>query len=79
MIYLKSLSSQNQFLRCFKRSILMVLVFVGSQVLGQQTISGSVSDQDGPLPGATVIVQGTDNGVTTDFDGNFCRRKVKMI
>ena len=49
----------------------MILVFVGSQVMGQQTVSGSVSDQDGPLPGATVVVQGTDNGVTTDFDGNF--------
>ena len=50
----------------------MVLVLFCSQVLmGQQTVSGSVSDSDGPLPGATVIVQGTDNGVTTDFDGNF--------
>ena len=26
---------------------------------------------DGPLPGATVQVQGTNRGVTTDFDGNF--------
>ena len=50
----------------------MVLVLFCSQALmGQQTVSGSVSDSDGPLPGATVIVQGTDNGVTTDFDGNF--------
>ena len=50
----------------------MVLVLFCSQALmGQQTVSGSVSDSDGPLPGATVIVQGTDNGVTTDLDGNF--------
>ena len=50
----------------------MVLVLFCSQALmGQQTVSGLVSDSDGPLPGATVIVQGTDNGVTTDFDGNF--------
>lgn len=35
-------------------------------------ISGNVSDSDGnPLPGASVIESGTDNGTTTDFDGNF--------
>ena len=71
MIYLKSLSNQNPLLKYFKRCLLVILVFVGSQVMGQQTVSGSVSDPDGPLPGATVVVQGTDNGVTTDFDGNF--------
>ncbi|WP_416445174.1 SusC/RagA family TonB-linked outer membrane protein [Leeuwenhoekiella sp. A16] len=38
----------------------------------QQTIRGQVSDEGGiPLPGATVIEQGTSNGTTTDFDGNF--------
>ena len=38
----------------------------------QRAISGTVSDDAGiPLPGATVIVQDTNRGVTTDFDGNF--------
>ena len=38
----------------------------------QKTVTGVVSDSDGlPLPGATVLVQGTTTGVTTDFDGNF--------
>ena len=37
----------------------------------QKEISGTVSDADGPLPGANVIVKGTSNGVTTDFDGNY--------
>ncbi|MDA8857136.1 TonB-dependent receptor plug domain-containing protein, partial [Flavobacteriaceae bacterium] len=38
----------------------------------QKTVTGVVSDPDGlPLPGATVLVQGTMTGVTTDFDGNF--------
>ena len=36
-----------------------------------QSISGNVSSEDGPLPGATVVVKGTENGTSTDFDGNF--------
>lgn len=38
----------------------------------QKTITGAVNDDDGfPLPGATVVVEGTNRGVATDFDGNF--------
>lgn len=37
----------------------------------QSQITGTVSDSQGPLPGATVIVKGTSNGVQTDFDGNY--------
>jgi hypothetical protein len=38
----------------------------------QKTVSGNVTDENGlPLPGATVIEQGTNNGTTTDFDGNY--------
>ena len=38
----------------------------------QVTITGNVADDNSlALPGATVIVEGTSNGVTTDFDGNY--------
>jgi outer membrane receptor for ferrienterochelin and colicin len=39
----------------------------------QGTITGTVYDgeTDTPLPGATVVVKGTTNGTSTDFDGNF--------
>jgi len=38
----------------------------------QKTVSGTVTDTSGvPLPGATVVVQGTSNGVTTNFDGDY--------
>ena len=38
----------------------------------QSTVTGSVTDtQNIPLPGASVVVKGTSNGTTTDFDGNF--------
>lgn len=36
-----------------------------------QEVSGTVSDANGPLPGASVVEKGTTNGTQTDFDGNF--------
>ncbi|MEC8831093.1 MAG: carboxypeptidase-like regulatory domain-containing protein, partial [Bacteroidota bacterium] len=36
------------------------------------TISGTVMDDQGqPLPGASVVLQGTTTGIQTDFDGNY--------
>jgi len=40
-------------------------------LLAQQTVTGTVTTADGPLPGATIVVKGTSTGITTDFDGNF--------
>ncbi len=34
-------------------------------------VTGTVYDENGPLPGASVIIEGTNNGVQTDFDGRF--------
>ena len=39
--------------------------------LAQNVIRGTVSDSNGPLPGANIVEQGTANGVSADFDGNF--------
>jgi TonB-linked SusC/RagA family outer membrane protein len=39
---------------------------------GQQILKGTVSDQNGnPLIGVNVIEAGTNNGVVSDFEGNF--------
>lgn len=38
----------------------------------QELITGTVTDENGiPLPGASIVEEGTANGVVTDFDGNF--------
>ncbi|MBT4833752.1 MAG: TonB-dependent receptor plug domain-containing protein, partial [Cryomorphaceae bacterium] len=52
--------------------LLVVFLLTTQLSFAQKTVTGVVSDPDGlPLPGATVLVQGTTTGVTTDFDGNF--------
>ena len=49
-----------------------LLLFAFGFTVQAQSISGTVTDENGvPLPGATVLVQGTDDGVSTDFDGNY--------
>ena len=56
-----------------KSQLTLLFVLMGV-VLGfaQTQVSGTVSDANGdPIPGATVLVQGTNNGTTSDFDGNF--------
>ncbi|MDB2568436.1 SusC/RagA family TonB-linked outer membrane protein [Flavobacteriaceae bacterium] len=54
----------------FLSSFLLVFAFGFS--VQAQSISGTVTDENGvPLPGATVLVEGTQNGVSTDFDGNY--------
>ena len=35
------------------------------------TVTGTVTDEVGPMPGVTVLLKGTSNGVVTDFDGNY--------
>ena len=49
-----------------------LLMFAFGFSVQAQSISGTVTDDNGvPLPGATVLVEGTQNGVSTDFDGNY--------
>ncbi len=50
--------------------ILVILYAFGSYA--QQAVEGTIMDENNdPLPGASVIVKGTTNGMTTDFDGKF--------
>ena len=55
------------------KSILSIFLSLAISVTAHaQQITGSVSDDNGiPLPGASIVIQGTSDGVTSDFDGNF--------
>lgn len=56
-------------LKILSLGIAMLISFLS---FGQQkTITGNVSDASGPLPGANVIVKGTQRGIMTDFDGKY--------
>jgi TonB-linked SusC/RagA family outer membrane protein len=52
-------------------SLLLALV-VQISFAQNKNVSGTVSDESGlPLAGATVIIEGTTTGVSTDFDGKY--------
>lgn len=58
------------------RRLLMLMLGVLctiTQLLAQtRTVSGSVTDEKGaPIPNASVLIKGTNNGVTTAADGSF--------
>ncbi|MFT6797192.1 MAG: hypothetical protein ACJART_002343, partial [Maribacter sp.] len=36
-----------------------------------KTITGTISDASGFIPGVNIVAKGTTNGVVTDFDGNY--------
>ena len=53
--------------------ICFIMMISGGTLFSQSvTISGTVKDSIGnTLPGASVIIDGTNKGTTTDFDGNY--------
>jgi len=57
------------------RRIAMLLCMLVIQISYSQsqkiTVTGTVSDDSGPLPGVVVLVKNTSIGTQTDFDGNF--------
>ena len=50
----------------------LFLAFVVQFTFAQERIiTGVVSDETGPLPGVSVLIEGTSTGTETDFDGNY--------
>ena len=56
----------------FKGILTLFLALVVQISFAQQgTISGKVSDKSGVLPGVSVVIEGSNKGVETDFDGKY--------
>ena len=56
----------------FSGILTLLLAFVVQFTFAQEkTITGTVTDETGPLPGVSVIIKGTTSGTETDFDGKY--------
>ncbi len=55
-----------------KNAFLSFSILFTGVLFAQKSVNGTVTDQEGvPLPGATIVVIETNDGATTDFDGNY--------
>ena len=50
---------------------LLLAFFVQISFAQEKTVSGTVSESSGPLPGVSVLIKGTTQGTETDFDGKY--------
>ncbi|MCB0486241.1 MAG: carboxypeptidase-like regulatory domain-containing protein, partial [Flavobacteriaceae bacterium] len=58
------------------RNLFLLFLFLSTVIVSAQskrTVTGTVfsSEDNSPLPGASVVEKGTTNGTSTDFDGKF--------
>lgn len=60
---------RQKHLRCFCFLMMMFAFSLFSNA--QTTVTGIVSDANGPIPGANVNVKGSNGGVSTNFDGHY--------
>jgi len=59
-------------MRNFKNWLVVVMLISTSAIFAQTKLTGKIVDETNqPLPGATVVLQGTQTGASSDFDGNF--------
>jgi outer membrane receptor for Fe3+-dicitrate len=59
-------------MRNFKNWLVVVMLISTSVIFAQTKLTGKIVDETNqPLPGATVVLQGTQTGASSDFDGNF--------
>jgi TonB-dependent starch-binding outer membrane protein SusC len=66
-------------MKTLQKKLLFFLLILPLGILAQSTLNGTVLDgaNSSPLPGANIIVEGTKNGATTDFDGKFTISNIK--
>jgi TonB-linked SusC/RagA family outer membrane protein len=59
----------------FKGVLTLLLALIVQVSFAQEkTVSGTVSDNTGGLPGVSVVIKGTSTGAETDFDGKYSIR-----
>lgn len=60
-------------MRTIIKSTLLLLFMMPMSFFAQSSLSGTVTEEDTgmPIPGVNVVVKGTTNGTTTDFNGEY--------
>ncbi len=54
------------------KKILLIFLILPLSLFSQKTISGTVTDEKNePLPGVSILIEGTKTGTVSDFDGKF--------
>ena len=72
VVLLKKSSERKSISNTVQTKSEVIITKTNQEDIVQIIVEGNVTDTKGnPLPGASVIESGTDNGTTTDFDGNF--------
>ena len=62
----------------FTRKVLLLFMFVAQITYAQQkSVSGTVREASGVLPGVSVLIKGTTTGTETDFEGKYSIRVQK--
>src|SRR5690606_28799707 len=64
----------TQNMRILYKKLCMAIIVLSSMLIAahaQQTVTGVVTDVNGPVPGVTVAIQGTTRGTQTDTDGRY--------
>src|SRR5690606_25876153 len=55
-----------------KKTIVVITFFAANIMVGQTVVGGTITDPSQvPLPGVTIMEEGTNNGTVTDFDGSY--------
>ena len=55
-----------------KKYFCLLLFILPTFIIAQQTITGTITDNEGfPLPATSVLIKGSTKGQTSDFDGKF--------
>lgn len=67
-------------MKAIYKKLLFLLLILPLSALAQSTLSGTVTDKASgqPLPGVNVVVEGSNNGVSTDFDGKYQLANLKV-
>mgnify|MGYP003662924076 CR=1 FL=1 len=70
---LATINSNNYIMKTkFSGILTLLLAFLVQFSFAQEKIiSGTVTDETGPLPGVSILIKGTSTGTETDFDGKY--------